>query len=660
MRLPLALLLTLPLLAQQPDKPAAPDAQAPAKTEQKAEASPVPDTENWLTGSIDLGYRFRTDVRGNYQQYRSVVNQFEGLRLFNLDFTLQDPKKRLFDRVDVRAFNWGGEPYNTAHLDARKSGIYELNVDYRNIAYFNAVPSYANPFSPGGFNERAFDVHQRTGSADLTLFPGRHIVPYLGFWRNGTSGDGIETWVLGSSNEFAVPTRLRDSTNNYRGGVRFEFDKFHVTLEQGGSTFRNDDSVYTSGLNAGDRTTPVLGQTTALTGLAQAYGIRGNTIYTKALATASPVRWLNLNGQFLFSEPRTDVHFNELAVGNFVSVTSLLFFSGLRTAGFGTANAPHVSGNAGFELRPGHRLRVVESWMTDRYHDSASPLITQVMTAGATAQELLNASQAVNFNQNQVDVLFDVLPRLTLRGGWRHVWGDASVQAGPLSQIGPLARGELRRNVGIAGLNFRISQKLAANLEYEGSSSDRVYFRTSLNNYHRARARARYQATQSLAFQANFMVLDNQNPGADIRFDYRMRTNSFALFWTPAATRRITFTGEYDRSTLRSDISYLLPQFLSPALSSYRDNAHTATSLVEVALPGYAGLSPKLSAGGSLFISHGSRSTRYYQPIVRFLLPLTKHVSWNTEWDWYGYREESFLFEGFRTHVFNTGIRLTR
>ena len=37
------------------------------------------------------------------------------------------------------------------------------------------------------------------------------------------------------------PLHCRDSTDNYRGGVRFELNRFHVTLEQGGTTFKEDD-----------------------------------------------------------------------------------------------------------------------------------------------------------------------------------------------------------------------------------------------------------------------------------------------------------------------------------------------------------------------------------------------------------------------------------
>jgi hypothetical protein len=647
--------------AQAPAKPDEKSAQAPAKTEAKAE-SPTPSTEQWLSGNIDFGYRWLTNVRGNFAEYRSVVNLGEGPKLFGLDLTFQDPKKRLFDRVDLRAYGFGGDPYSTAHLDARKMGSYDLTFDYRNIAYFNAVPSFANPLSPAGFNEQSFDIHRRNMSFGLDLRPGKHIIPYLAFERNSGYGHGIDTWVQDANDEFAVPTLLRDSTNNFRGGVRFEYNRFHVTVEQGGTTFKDDDQSYWNGVNFGDRTTLVLGQTEVLYGLAQAYGIRGTSVYTKVLATANLNDSVNFYGQFLFSEPKTDVHYTDLAVGNFAALSSLLLYSGQQNLGTGAANQPHTSFTFGWQGRFRQRLRFIYSQMSDRYHDAASPLLTQQLLLNATTAapktfDALAYTQSVNYNQSQVDVMFDLTSKITLRGGYRLVFGDATVLAGRLSQTGPLVSGELHRHVGLGGLTFRPSEKLSVNLDYEGASSDRIYFRTSLNDYHKARARAKYQLNPSLSFQANFQVLNNQNPAADIRYDFQSRDNSLAVYWTPASAKRITVMGEYDRSTLSSNIAYL-GLFLSPITSIYHDRAHTATSAIDLALPGLAGA--KLTAGGSLFIASGTRPSRYYQPLARLSLPLHKHVNWNTEWQYYGFGEQFFLFEGFRTHVFMTGLRVTR
>jgi len=667
MRILLAFLVTFPVWGQAPA--AAPDptaAQAPAPATAAtptAAENPAPSTEPWFTGSVDLGFRWITGVEGSKDAYRSIIDLDQGPRLFGIDFTIQDPKKRLFDRIDARGYAWG-DPYNTAHVEAQKNSVYDFNFDYRNIWYFNELPSFANPAAPNGINENAFDVRRHMLDASLDLRPGKRIIPYLDFSHSSEFGHGFATWLQDAVNEYVVPIQPRESTENYRGGVRFEYNKWHATLEEGGTTFKDDEQASQSGINPGDNPTPFLGQTLSLNNLQQVYGIRGDSTYSRALFTATPTSWLSLSGQFMFSQPRIDVNYAELASGNLALASSLLFYTTETGLATGAAKQPHVSGNAGFDLRPWKRLRIVESWMTDRYHDAAFGMFTQFLQPVSNPQAILTNSlpneQVVNYNQQQLDVMYDLTSKLTLRGGWRYVWGNATVLAGQLSQSGSFASGTLNRQIGLAGLTFRPMQKLSVNLDYEGSSSDDIYFRTSLNDYHKARARARYQATNSLMLQANFTVLNNQNPSPEIRYDFQSRDNSLAIYWTPNGGKRFTLTGEYDRYTLRSDIAYLDLTSFTSAISTYHENAHVASSSADVALPGYGGMTPKLTFGGSLFVSSLSRPTQFYEPMGRLTLPLHKNVSLYAEWQWYGMGEALYLYEGFRTHAFITGVRLTR
>jgi hypothetical protein len=645
-----------PVFAQSA-APAPPAQTAPAKPD--AAPSPAPSTEQWIAGRFDVGYRW-TDTSGSMDEYRSVVNLNPGPRLLDIGLTILDPSKRFFDRLDARASGWG-DPYNSAHVDATKHELYDFRFDYRNIAYFNAVPSFANPGAPGNFNEQAFDIHRRVMSADLDLLPGKHFVPYLAFEHNSGYGNGVDTYVDSSNNEYAVPTRLRDATNNYRGGVRIEYSHFHVSLEQGGTTYKDDDYASDKGIEFGDNTQPLFGQVLDLSSLQQTYGIRGSGLYSRALFTASATPWLNLYAQFLYSEPKTTIHYVDIANGNFALLSSLLFYSGQVNLGTGTANQPHTTASGGFEMRPLKRLRVMGSWMTDRYHDADSPLLSQQIyltptTPGANSIAGLNYTQYVNYNQGEVIGIYDYSKRLTFRAGYRYVWGDATELAGQLSQTGLLETGQLQRNIALAGATYRAAEKLSVNLDYEGASSDHIYFRTSLNDYQKGRARARYQLISSLSLQAGFRVLDNQNPNAGIRYDFLSRDSSLGVFWTPKAAKRFSVSAEYDRSTLRSNIGYLTLPFLGAAVSEYRDNAHSVTGTVDVALP----YSAKLSVGGSLFLSSGSQPTNYYQPLGRFSVPIGKHVAWNTQWQWYGFNDTFYGSEGFRTHVVTTGVRVTR
>jgi len=671
MRLILVLFLVLPLFAQQPPTGATPEAQAaPTKPEQTEAAAvavpqgaaPVASTEWRVSGYVDIGYRWVTDVRGSYPQYRSVVNLGEGPKLFGFDLTLRG--KKLYDTLTLRGIGWGGDPYNTAQVEMRRAKLYDFRFDYRNIAYFNAVPSYANPsaadgLSPLGFNERAFDINRRDMSFELDLFQGNQIIPFVAYDRDSAGGHGIETWVLGATNEFPVPYLLRNHGDRYRGGVRLEFNRFHLTFEQGGNVYKEEDNTYWTGSNPGDRTTPVAGQRTSLTSLNQAYGIRNTGIFSRIVATARPVNWLHMHGQFLYSQPKTTVNYSEIATGNLYDAATHAFFPGQYALASGNAIQPHTSGNGGGEFQ-WKRIRILESVNIDRFHDSGlgvfSPQVFQNYLASPATS--LNTFQKVSSTESQTDVIADVGFGITLRGGYRYTTGGVTVRAGGLSQSGPLETSHLHRNVGVAGFNYQPFHRLSFNGDYEGASSDHVYYRTSLNEYQRGRLNAKLQLTSSLVLQARFRVLDNQNPAPDIRFDYRSRDNAAAIYWTPNGGKRVSFMGEYDRATVRSDIRYIDLPFFTPATSSYRDTAHQATAAADLVLPRLTGA--KLTVGGSLFISHGSRPTHYYQPLARMSIPLHKSISWNSEWQYYGFGEQFYYFEGFRTHVFMTGVRLTR
>jgi hypothetical protein len=661
MRLASALLVAVPLLAQQAVQT---PAQQPAPATVPAAAAspqPAPADENWITGSLDLGYRF-TSIGGDNDVYRSVVNLGQGPRLLGLDFTIVDPKKRLFDRLDVRANNWGGDPYNTLHVNASKKGIYDFNFDYRDIAYFNILPSFADPLFGTGIvlDEDSYFSRRHMSDFQLDLLPGHRIIPYLAYGRDSGEGTGITTFVS-DVNEYPVADHMFDKTDNYRGGVRLEFNRFYVTLEQGGTTLRDDQQAYDSTVNYGNNYQPYFGQTLDLTNLAQAYGIRGSSVYTKALFTANPYSWLDLYGQFLYSQPETNVNYTQFDTGNLVLESAILFYTGDQALGFAEGKQPHTTGSLGFELRPVKRVRILESWMTDRMHTAAAGLVTdmilQPLSSAQTTLTTLASLLAVNYNQEEIDVLADVTRKLTLRGGYRYVWGDA--QTGNLLIAGPgQESSDLRQQIGIAGANFRASQKLSLNVDFEGAVSDHAYFRTSLYNYQKMRARARYQVAHTLALQASFSLLNNQNPTAGINYNFLSRQNSLSAVWTPS--KRMSILGEYTRSTLYSYIGYLEPEYLSPETSLYRDNAHNASALVDLALPGYAKLAPHLTFGGSLFLSSGSRPTMYYEPLARLSLPVYKGLLWKSEYRYYGYSETFYEYEGFRAHILQTGVTISR
>ena len=184
-----------------------------------------------------------------------------------------------------------------------------------------------------------------------------------------------------------------------------------------------------------------------------------------------------------------------------------------------------------------------------------------------------------------------------------------------------------------------------------------MYFQTSLRDYERVRLRGSYQATGSFNISANYSYFKNGNSGGEQTFSFDSRNASVAVQWAPRNSKYFHFMGEYSRNTFWSDALYVVPQDFSRARSYYTDRGNSATGLVDVNFWG-SRRAPRLSFGGSLWYSSGTRASHFYQPFARFTAPVFPHVDLNAEWRWYSLTEPSYLYESFRQHQAIFSIRL--
>ncbi len=665
---------------QKQEKPAVTQEDTEKKAEgqaiqpgQTAEQAAQAEAEKSVYGSVELGWMFRTDIGGDHNSYRSMVNVGEGPSLVGADLTFQGPDLEIFNTLRIIVSSWGPSPFTTARVVAENDRFYRFSYDFRNLDYFNFLPSFANPLRETGVftTQYGFDTTRRSNDAELTLLPNHCIVPFVGWSRGSGSGAGVQNFVL-SRNEYTLPTRLSDRADTIRGGVRLELNRVHATLEGGSVYYRDSQELLPPGLTPafGNLTAPVFGSRLFINSASQLYGVRGDAPFVRGLVTASPVRWATLTGTFLFSQPETDINFTETARGLVVGGGTSLAAAELLLAA-GRAIQPHPSGNVTLELRPINRLRIFDSFLTDRFHSIGNTLSTANLfsSAGSVQQQVVAPEfdrLIQNWNQHEINVLFDVTPYLILRGGHRYVWTEAIVPPSiPAGSLGVAEQfGEIKRQAGLAGVTFRSGDRLRVNFDFEGATADQSYFRISLNDYQRARVNARYQLTPGLQLAARFNVLNNNRPrpnftGAGPRLDYEFlsRDNTASVYWNPSEGRRFSLLAEYSRSTLRSETDYLEPSTLTPELSFYRENAHIGTALVEVPISASAEVQPKISFGGSFYRSTGSRPVRYYQPTARVAVPFGRRVQFGMDWKWYGLSQPYYIFEGFRTHTFVTSLR---
>ncbi|MBI3207775.1 MAG: hypothetical protein HYZ37_02595 [Candidatus Solibacter usitatus] len=621
--------------------------QEPAKTEPAQAPAPAAAVESPFKVETGLGVRFHGGIKGNFDAYRSMINLGEGFRLVNWDMQYHSDSNTFLKKAFFSGAGWGGDPAAWMRGAFEDSRYYRLNVDYRSTAYFSALPSFANPTLDRGilFSQRSFDTRRHFTELNLDLFPTRRIVPFVSYSRSRGEGRGVSSFTT-DANEYPVATLLSDAANLVRGGVRLEFRKFHFTLEQGGIFFHDGQSLFQDGRNNGNATRPFLGQTLFLTNLLQSYAVQGRSYFERGLLTAQPISWLDLSASFQFSRPSSDITYRQTAKGQFVDISSLVFYNSQDLRLVGASNQPHTTASAGAELRPFQRFRLIGSMVTDRLHNTAtadtSPFVDRLEWS---------------YNQEQVEAVFEVNRKVLIRGGQRYVWGDSLNRTGQVSQM-PQERATLRRNSALGGVGFRATDRASLNADVEIARSEQVLYRTSLSDFERIRVRGRYSLLSSLQLYGTFQYLNNSNPSRLNRFEMRSQQTAAGLRWLPRGGKTIQVMSEYARSTIRSDVSYWVPQILQPARSFYRENAHTITGLFTYRMAVGWTWHPEIAAGGSLFLSNGSRPVSYYQPVIRLTAPLRAHLDFFGEYRWYGVTQNFYLFEGFRSHQGIVGIRI--
>jgi len=647
-----------------PDKPAAAPAQPAAASGSTAspDATAATATDSPISGSIEFGYRWVQGPLGNADVYRSTVDLSQGPRLIGLDFTVK-PVKALFDRLEVHASSWGGDPYNAVRLEAEKNGLYRLTADYRNMAYFDFLPSFANPAASAGslLTDSSFDTRIRSSDVELEMLPGRWISPWFGWSRSSWYGDGITDFTE-FPNNYAVSNSISDSTNTFRGGVQVQLPKVHLVLEQGGTTFRDDQGAADTTPNSGDYPGTYFGEQLNLNSLSELYRVRGDSLYTKALLAANPLSWLSVSGQFLYADPSLTTNYTSLANGTFFLPATFLFYNSGSDIATADAEMPHTSGSLNVEARPVRRLRLVEYWSTDRLHNATSSLLMEeYLTTGSQflATDPGADRLVLTDNEQQIQAFYDVLPNLTIHGGERYEWGDATVRASSLSEF-PLESTSLSRNTGLAGASYRWKQYVRASADFEAATGGEEYFRTSLRNYWKLHSRAQWDLPTGWRLAGDFFELNNNNPDPLVNLHFTSRAESASLSWLPNNGRNVSVLVEYTRSNVNSNILYLDPGTLGSALSAYLENGNTATALIDLAPKAVHGFAPRVSFGGSLFTSAGSRPTDYYQPTARLSIPLAKGVQWNSEWRWYSLAERLYAVEDFRSNQLMVSLKYTR
>jgi hypothetical protein len=637
-----------------------------AKKEDKKEAAPAPaaSTEQVWSGLLDVGFRGLLGFSGNDATYRSVVNLGEGWRVNALELHYQEPANRFVDTLNLQARSWGGDPYNTARMNIGKKGFWRLDANYSNIAYYNFLPSFANPLLDKGsmMDQRSYDTLIRNFNSELTFFPGSRIEPYLIYEQNNDQGTGI-TPLITDVNQYPIRNVVNWNQWGARAGVRLQYNKWSGTFEGGGTSFRDDQYVYSTGTTSGNRTTPYMGQSLFLSNGQQFYNTRSSGSLWRGFVTATPWNWLDLTGRILYSQPSTTVSFSQWTAGKDVLVNSgyIYFATQAHDLAYGNAKMPRTGISGSATIHAGSRLRIMESFETERYHTSSTSALNTSTTV-TTGQTILGAFTGfdrleVEINRQQVEAQFDASRNLMFRGGWRYDWGNTLARTVSTNPVQPYERAEMERNVLLLGSRWRIIKGVTFTADYEGAEGSKTFYRTGLMDYNRARGILRWTPRSDFLVSAQYAWFNNENPQPTSKYSMQSQQANGSIQWLPNQGKRFSVLADYTYSMIKSDISTLWPDLLIPVQSRYRDYASTGTLLADWIMPSKGFFFLKIQAGGSFVYMNGSRATRYYQPLARLVAPMSRKVHAYAEWRYYGYTEPMYTYEAFRTNMVMVGLR---
>lgn len=474
---------------------------------------------------------------------------------------------------------------------------------------------------------------RRNFDAEFRLRQNARVSPFLGLYCSAGDGAGTTAFV-DSGNEFAVSSDFDDSLTSMRGGVKLRFGDWNLTLEQGRTTFSDKQAVFLGEPGqTGNRQSTFLGRQITLDRLDQHYDAEGSGVFNRAVVAAQPLRSLSLSGQFLYSRPKIDVRQQLSADGSFLFTPLLTGFTTQSEQSLSDASRPRSAGSWNTVLRAHKRLRILQSWSTDRYHVTSGASLARVLDTDPERliETAVGNSLILNYNRSQLEAVFDVSRHFTVRAGHRYEWGNAIAPPGTL-RFGdkPPGQGELRRHIGLAGASYRADSRLRVSFDLESSPGDATFFRTGLMDYTKSRTNIRYKVRSDLAVTVSAVTLDNRNLDPAIDLDFEHRQASVSVYWTPAS-RRFSILADYTRSTTRSDIRAIELPFFANQLLNYRDHGNHGGAYLDFHLP----RDVQLTLGGSYSTNDGSRPIRYYQPRIEAAGPLAERFRWKAEWRYY-------------------------
>ncbi|RMG45348.1 MAG: hypothetical protein D6723_18470 [Acidobacteria bacterium] len=625
------------------------------------------------TGSLEFGLR-QALLGGNQDVYRSQVNLGSGIRLWDVFIESRSPENTgpLYDYFTYSMRSWGGDPYNTIRLRMERHRRYRFDFHYWRMDYVNLLPTFANPLLGEGviINQHSFQQSRRTQSYRLTLFPDTGHQIRFGYDRNYAFGQALTTFTLGLD-EFVLHDPIRTTTNDYHLGIDLRLKKINLTVEQDFRSFKDDIATFQpEGLvNTGNNPQPgpvgaAEPQQMQLTSFRRNDGVRGFTPATRLALHSHLSEQLSVTGRFIYSDGDVDFNRDEILSGTLFDLQALRFIRRQSTAVVSHASKPHTRADVSVRYEPTRRLQITNSLHFTHFVIASGSLARTLEILGMDLQgnppspeevermltSLLNERIFLNSFRNRLEVSYDLLPSLVLRGGYRFTRRRAVLHL-PV----PVRGGEesvLRTHTGMAGLSWRLARRIRLFTRFERGSADNVFTRVAPYHVTRFHLRSTVQPTDKWQLSTQYLLNDSRNPNPFVDNVQRNRIFNISSSWFPHP--RFGLDVGYTRSDISSVTDIVNPRTMETGRSVYIANDNVVDADLNVSP--FAAF--RMSIGYSLINSQGTFPLNYHQPRAEVRYTFPRRFTWIVTWQWYGYNEKGRALQDYRGHLLTSRLRI--
>ena len=532
---------------------------------------------------LEIGYRF-VDVDGNDDMYRSQINDREGILLRSLTFATGTVGGSFVDSLRVDAFDLGAGPAGRFRLEAGKTGLYRLRVDYRRMEFFSALPAFANPLLDRGIipGQHTYDRTRHLLDAEVEILPNATFSPIIGYSLNRYEGPARTTYDVGGD-EFRLDSDLEDTEQEARIGVAFRTENISGRIVQGWRQFKETERLTLApGEGAGNNAGPVLGTPVSITDFARDSRVRTNVPVTTAFLTGRFAGRVRIAAGYLRANSETQASETEDLTGNLVSFQISRFFRGLSEPISSRARNEQWRGHGrvefeivdGMDISAGYTQRHRE---LDGFALISSLFLDTLTFSGQDPrdlQRLIEANTALEKTEKIFDAAFDArnLGPVAVRVGYEQTDQDVRVTPDPEEIVVPGGQGgdfDRRIKSWTASANFR-SGGITLGADYRNDRADDAIVRIDYIERDRYRVRAGWSLGDRLRLSANGEQVDVSNDDPGIGFDGRIRQYGGDLEGVPWKPLTLRFSAS--RFEARSTIPIRQPQNFSVIESRHRED----------------------------------------------------------------------------------------